>query len=656
MPPFELPALSPADARYLAGCLLLGERVPCTDIHAVAGAVAEACKSVPSAIRNTVDWMARFAESPWSPDRVSEIPSIRDLEEDDRAEPGTLEEHISLFGPEDLVQPEPDSPPALGSASDHLANRGFATLFPFSLDAVADESALVRHRLTGEPLNDPENRSIVAGPLAERGTGDPLDPANRSFDWLEATLSAPHRKVVMDVRTALARGVQSGAPHHIVLAGPAGSGKSHTLAVLAKGFAKGLGLSGRPRKIIYLTGSDQVAESPFDLLLACMQAENSANERLRARLDAAAPENRFGELMTAFRERFGNQCTVVALEGLGTLLRNWNKTALESLRLFLDMHPSVILLGTTGSERLDTGRFHGWLRERFRSCVMPALAAESSRDLLCSLATARGDRGLAAALREPQRTGVVQTIHTLSGGNCRVLASLDRCLSVKGLSALGEPVLQMTRGDLAPAYERRIGDRPTQQYKILQALAEHQGRAVNVTELARYMFLTPQAVSRQLQELFRAGFLVRTQVGREICYELSDPLIRFVLDFKHGRDTALPLLVRVTRRWCEIDRLGRSEDRGFPFVEAFRFESLVDVTFAMGASDDSPAAVVALVPDAGQQVEKRCERIASRQLSLGSPELRNSEMERQICALGEETETGFAMIFRAGGLFAQDRN
>lgn len=656
LPPFELPALTAADAGYLAGCLLLGEQVSCTDIHAVAGAIADACGNIPSAIRNTVDWMARFGEGPWSPDRVRELPTTHDMDNEDRSDPALLEEHLSLFGPEDVVHGEGSAPVAVATQTDRIANRGFASLFPFSMDALSNEVTLGGRPGNGAKREEMESRSIVAGPLADGFPGHHLDPSNRSFDWLDATLSPPHRKVVMDVRTALARSMQSGNSCHIMLAGPAGSGKSHTLAVLAKGFAKGLGLSGRPRKVIYLPGAEHSAESPFDLLLTCMLADGRPNERLRGRLDAAAPDDRFGVLESAFRERFGGQCTLIAIENVGTNIQDWNKTAQETLRGFLDRHPSVVLLGTAGPEPLDTGRFQGWLKERLRICSMPELNKEAVGELLHALASARGDETLATALREPRQAGIIRAFHALSGGNCRVLHSLDRCLSVKGLRAIEGPMLQMTRGDLAPAYERRLGERPPQQYKILQALAEHQGRAVNVTELSRYMFLTPQAVSRQLQELLRAGFLLRTQVGREICYELSEPLIRFVLDFKHGRDSSLPLLARVVQRWCEVDRLYRSELDGFPFAEAFRYEGLVEVTYEACAPSDTPAAVVALNPDADPQGESQSDRTISRQLTMDSPELRSPVLEPQVIALAGETDTGLGVLFRVAGLLTKGRN
>ena len=652
LPPFELPALSAPDARYLAGCLLLGEHVPCDDIHAVAQAVAEACDSIPSAIRNTVDWMARFVAGPWTAERVASLPTTRAMDDE---EDSPLDERLYPFGADDVVQVERPSRPAVSSQTDRMPDRGFSTLFPFSLDSLMDGAKLDDGPGAVSRREESDARSVVAGPLAERSPLNYLDPTCRSLDWLDATLSPPHRKLVMDVRTALARSIPTGRPRHVLFTGPAGSGKSHTLAVLAKGFAKGLGLSARQRKVIYLPVTDQ-AESPFDLLLSCMQTEGGTGDRLRKRLDAVQPEERFGELAAAFHERFSRQVTFIAVENLGTVFRTWNKAALDSLRRFLEQEPYVFLLGTAGPEPLDVTRLPVWTKERFQVYPMPALDCGAVGELLCALASSRGDTALAAALREPRRRPIVRAVQALSGGNCRFVASLDRCLSEKGLHGLEEPVAQMARGELAPSYERRLNERPPQQYKILQALAEHQGRAVNVTELARYMFLSPQAVSRQLQDLLRAGFLVRTQVGREICYELSDPLIRFVLDFKHGRDNALPLLVRVVQRWCEIDRLYRSEYEGYPLVEAFRFDGFVEVSCAMPAAAEAPAAFVALDPITNPRIEKQVNGRVSKCLGMNDATLRDAELEPQIVELINRADSGFAALFHAAGLLLRGQN
>jgi hypothetical protein len=74
MPPFEVPPLSPDDAQYLSGCLLIGENIKCTDINAVAQAIAEGSCGVPFYIQHFIRWMAGRKEEIWSPEKALAIP------------------------------------------------------------------------------------------------------------------------------------------------------------------------------------------------------------------------------------------------------------------------------------------------------------------------------------------------------------------------------------------------------------------------------------------------------------------------------------------------------------------------------------------------------------------------------------------------------
>jgi len=86
---FDVPPLAHEDAQYLAACLLLGEGVPCSDLHDVAEAVATASGENPYLIHNTIDWMVRFQPGVWTPDRVQEVPTVlwnEPMDDDDTTE------------------------------------------------------------------------------------------------------------------------------------------------------------------------------------------------------------------------------------------------------------------------------------------------------------------------------------------------------------------------------------------------------------------------------------------------------------------------------------------------------------------------------------------------------------------------------------------
>lgn len=72
----EVPPLAHEDAQYLAACLLLGESIVCSNLDEVADAVATACGENAFLIHNTIDWMAQFQPSIWTPERVLDVPTV----------------------------------------------------------------------------------------------------------------------------------------------------------------------------------------------------------------------------------------------------------------------------------------------------------------------------------------------------------------------------------------------------------------------------------------------------------------------------------------------------------------------------------------------------------------------------------------------------
>lgn len=70
---FDVLPLKPDAATQLAGDLLLGEKVRCTDLALVAQAVGEIASRVPFYIQNIVHWMWSHNDQPWSPEAVGVV-------------------------------------------------------------------------------------------------------------------------------------------------------------------------------------------------------------------------------------------------------------------------------------------------------------------------------------------------------------------------------------------------------------------------------------------------------------------------------------------------------------------------------------------------------------------------------------------------------
>ena len=104
MPPFEVPPLSPDNAQYLSGCLLIGENIKCTDINAVAQTIAEGSCGVPFYIQHFIEWMTKRKEETWSPERALAIPKELFNAPGDPVEFSYYNSRLDVYYTEDIVE------------------------------------------------------------------------------------------------------------------------------------------------------------------------------------------------------------------------------------------------------------------------------------------------------------------------------------------------------------------------------------------------------------------------------------------------------------------------------------------------------------------------------------------------------------------------
>ncbi len=101
---FEVPPLELDGAVQLAGNLLLGEHVECSDMPAVAAAVADVSSRVPYYVQNVVQWMRRHTDRPWTPEAVAVV--LQGLFDDvgDPANFKYYESRLDQYYPKDWVE------------------------------------------------------------------------------------------------------------------------------------------------------------------------------------------------------------------------------------------------------------------------------------------------------------------------------------------------------------------------------------------------------------------------------------------------------------------------------------------------------------------------------------------------------------------------
>ena len=151
-------------------------------------------------------------------------------------------------------------------------------------------------------------------------------------------------------------------------------------------------------------------------------------------------------------------------------------------------------------------------------------------------------------LLEPAR---VQAIHDLAGGNPRLYIIFSDFLTVESLDDLVRPFEETADQQLTSYYQERLRWLSAQQREIVQYLC-HQQHPVPVKQIAEGMFATHQTITNQLKILREYRYVRGNERGREVLYELAEPLMRLALQIKETNNREpLRLIVDFLRVWYD---------------------------------------------------------------------------------------------------------
>jgi DNA-binding MarR family transcriptional regulator len=108
---------------------------------------------------------------------------------------------------------------------------------------------------------------------------------------------------------------------------------------------------------------------------------------------------------------------------------------------------------------------------------------------------------------------------------------------VPALQAL-DPVIAALLDRLAPSYQQRLWQLPAGEQRLVVELARGEG-ARTVSDLAAAVGVSNQTASAALGRLTAARWVVRAKSDagdrRSTWYDLSDPLLRRVVQYRDGR-------------------------------------------------------------------------------------------------------------------------
>jgi DNA-binding transcriptional ArsR family regulator len=384
-------------------------------------------------------------------------------------------------------------------------------------------------------------------------------PSQTDPEDFEAIFVQRH-ELLSDAVERVRESAETDNKHHLLFAGPRGSGKTHFVTLLVTRLGKGGDLEDKLH--IAWLNEDETCTTLLELLLKVYQSltkrypNSYPNEALDPAFDLEA-EAALEFAKKALLDRRNGRTILIVLENLDALFEGFGSQGQKQLRAFIQEHPVFTTVATAQALADDltdrTGPFFGF----FQTEHMQPLNREEAATLLENIARQNKQADVVKFLQTARGHARVRALHHLSGGNHRIYVVLSQFISFDNIDALVAPFQEMV-DKLTPYYQERIRSLPPLQRKIVEYLCKSEG-TVPVKELRRHLFATHQTVSNQLKDLRRKGYVKASQRGRESLYEVTEPLMRICVEVKENQDYApLKLLIDFVRVWYEAMALQNS--------------------------------------------------------------------------------------------------
>jgi tetratricopeptide (TPR) repeat protein len=175
---------------------------------------------------------------------------------------------------------------------------------------------------------------------------------------------------------------------------------------------------------------------------------------------------------------------------------------------------------------------------------------EEARTLLENVARLHGRKDLLEYLQSDAGHARVAAIRALAGGDPRLyLIFSDLLVNAQALDDLVRPFEEMIDRQLTSYYQERLRWLSPQQREIIQCLCRSR-HPVPVKHIAETLFTTHNSITGQLRQLREMHYVHSHPYGREVLYELAEPLMRLALQVKETHDRKpLALIVDFLRVW-----------------------------------------------------------------------------------------------------------
>jgi hypothetical protein len=264
---------------------------------------------------------------------------------------------------------------------------------------------------------------------------------------------------------------------------------------------------------------------------------------------------------------------VLFIDNIGNLFKKFDELEVRRLREILQTIPHIRLIAGSPVVLENLTDYHQPLFEFFKVIQLKGLTHDETILLLKKLAEINHQAKKIDNIinKTPSR---IETLRTLSGGVPRTIALLFTVfINDEHGSALTdlEKILDM----VTPLYKHRMDDLPTQQQKIVDAVAKNWD-AISVKELTETLRMESKVISAQLRQLEKNQVIEkRTTNTKNHIYLIRERFFNIWYLMRYGRKQdkqRVVWLVKFLELWCDGKEI---EKRILNYVEKSK-KGLID--------------------------------------------------------------------------------
>jgi tetratricopeptide (TPR) repeat protein len=387
-------------------------------------------------------------------------------------------------------------------------------------------------------------------PLSQQLALSTFTPSTMSQETLEG-MFVQREQLLQSIVQDLAASID-GEKQYLMLVGARGMGKTHFVSLVYHRLKQKSELENR-LLIAWLREEEYGVNSWLYLIVEILRSLSQegvdTEEQINKLAGLPIPEAEYlADRVLA--EVIGNKTLLIIAENVDKLLYGLGDKEQWKFRSFLQETNCCSILATTPKISEDTSKkdkpFFGF----FTSIHLPSFAHTDAVAMLIKIANLSGNTQLAKFLNTDEGKSRVRALHHLAGGNPRVYALFAQLITEDTLEALLPAVIEML-DKLTPYYQSRVESlgQSDDQQKIVMYLAR-ETRAVTVKEITAQCFISSErTTSNALKKLKDKGYVISTQRGREVFYEISEVLMRLCLEMKNARNGDIKLCVDFIRIW-----------------------------------------------------------------------------------------------------------